>query len=124
VSRILEKHGVTAKSLSQRVKQPPTREMKPISVERHRAAAKQIARVDNDGRWVIATDVCVRKNDLVRHPVHGEGQAVKVHLRRVLCRFLLLEEHFPLTEIEVFCYTLSREKRQEATKRIWKRFGL
>jgi hypothetical protein len=129
VKRILERHGATAKSLLKRVTTPPARVRRERPHELYVECARRQAEYDT-GKWVRVMDAShvVSKNDLVRHPVHGEGQALEIHLSRILGLFIGETGGFKkdcrVCDLETFIFDFTREERQEKSRQISAELGL
>lgn len=93
-----------------------------------RRAVDRVDRPSEDtGSWRSVLQVEPRRADLVRHPVHGEGQLVaKTGPATFICCFVNDAGTFDVkckaVELEVFLYRRSRVERIRETSRLSARF--
>ena len=126
IHRVMKTHGVTAKSLLDRVTRPspfePRTDWLPSVYQAYKAAVEAIDDPSAaTGRWVTATHHEPQPSDLIRC---GEEEGLLVRqtsLGRFLCYFtpnaVGQEIECSAAELEVFQFFLSRRERLEATLR-------
>lgn len=126
VHRVMNAHGVTAKSLLDRVTRPspfePRTDWLPSVYETYKAAVEAIDEPNAfTGKWVTATHHEPQPSDLIRCG-QEEGLLIRqTSLGRYLCSFtpngVSEERECFAAELEVFQFFLSRQERMEATLR-------
>jgi hypothetical protein len=123
VARIMQKNGVTAKSLLARVTSSSAQVI--VQKESTRKLYKEFFRRQNmlyrDGHWAgaLVAPQKLSRCDTIRHPLHGEGVLPN---GRILCAFIGKDGTFkmdcPVCELEVFIRSRTRDELLKEADRI------
>ena len=123
--------GTKAKALVRRMTEPKVFERRDFPIELYHRWRRAIDRLDHltedTGQWRSALQAEPRRADLIRHPMHGEGQVVaKAGIAVFACRFLggtgTFDVECRAVELETFVFHRTRAERIAETTRLSRRF--